>query len=945
MGESRGGMVRSGGDRAGRCILILLAGFLTQLNTARGITYDVDGVSECAAVGRTFDWKQAHHRYGWAPCCAGKYKNHINGWAMMPERTSSLLSSDSMLKCIKTGKPKAQLDRSRQLDKVNDKVKGIRKSAAKYNVRGVSISASVMMFAFAFDSDPNRMNPKAPLGSHPWLPLFLKSAGMSGVNYTIIGHEPDYDDSFGLIPPNVRFIESTYAEFVEKASQFLFNEPAPRPLVEEAFRTKAEDFKPVLGAMYKQELNAFDWWGHIDVDMMVGDIRKFLPAETLLQYDIITPLPSTPWNPVQAWAPFTMYRNRPDVVDLYTKLDSAKLKALLFNPETTGFAGASGGAGGHWGTSDPKTMQISMSTLIQEHVAELKLHIFADGLPYASDWKCVDERTGMVGRTHCNECVFATNEAGTAATVLHIVGYDSYHDALLCNFRFGKAGVAKKMHLLRNKGADLVAQSNMIFQSFPEGFRAHVRSSNLRLNRVEEYKNKSVSWESLAIEEIKPAKGLTNQDLMNHSVLPVHRRVKDPAVFQRMYRREITGNNDDAENEYDDGDGGSYSVSGSAPKVGGSGSGIVPTAKPQMLVPPPEAVPKVRLFTLLFGNDAVQNSWLKLFLRSASHCGVNITIVGSPRVEFDLPENVDQIEITMIDLVKKTSKMIFDGNPLTELEENMTPYKVIDFKPLLGFLFEKELAGFDWWGHIDNDVLLGNLRRFLSADLLFQYDVLTPLSGVSDKPFRTWGPFTMYRNTAKVNTLFRLAGKTNLLKLFTIPSGMWFDEWGQGDHGKFDPKMKLANASMTHIINQNRKRLGLRLADPHSASLPINWDSNCRPALQDGARVSSSKHRQNRCGQCRLRNDQAGRQELAGWKSAKWKEMLLCHFQMGKGFLNTMLGAFRPDDWSTVDNSNELLVGGFTGGVQAQEWNEIAEPLLWSQSGKLRKFAIKRKLE
>jgi len=909
---------------------------------------------------------------------------------MLPER----MGSDSMLKCIKTGKEGSErqfpIDRSHQLAIVKEKIRTISKSNADYNVRGVSITASVMLFAFAFEkkdveSFPNGMNPRAPLGSHPWLPLFLRSAGMSGVNYTIIGTRPTYDAAFGLIPPNVRFIQSTYAEFVEKASQFLFNEPAPKPLVVKALHTKAEDFKPMLGAMYEQELGEFDWWGHVDVDMMVGDIRKFLPAETLLRYDIITPLPANPWNPVQSWAPFTMYRNRRDVVRLYEALNSATLKTLLFNPEVMGFAGASGGAGGHWGNSAPNKAHLSMSTLIQDNTAKLKLRVFADGLPYGSDWKCVDEKTGLVGNTRCNECVFATNAAGTAATVLHAVGYDGYDDALLCNFRFGRAGVAQKMFMLKHKGADLVAQSNLIFQSFPEGFRAHVESSTLRLQKLEEYKNKSVSWESLAILEIAPVKGITNADLMNNSVLPVKRRVKDDDVFQRMYREEIalndaghqkrqlhklkryrkktglasssddvfenpdnaaaaaaTADDDDAyrvntpnaaDNFDDDDGGGGGGGGGGEGESGGEGSGMMPTVKPRMRVftPPPRSTPKVRLFTLLFGDDAARNPWLNLFLRSASHSGFNITIVGSPRVRFDLPENVDQIEITLLELIKKTSKMVFDGDPLIELEGNMTPYKVIDFKPLLGFLFEKELAGYDWWGHIDNDLLLGNLRRFLDTDVLHQYDVLTPLSGVPGHPFRTWGPFTMFRNTAKVNTLFRLAGKTNLRKLFTIPSGMWFDEWSQGDHDTFDPKFKLINASMTHIINANRERLGLRLADPHSTALPFAWDSNCQ--LTD----SYKGH----CGQCRLRNDKAGRQELAGWKSGKWKEMVLCHFQMGKGAINTMLSAFQSKDWKNVSNSNELLVGGFTaGGIQARNWDEVNEPLPWSRSGKLRKFTV-----
>ena len=920
-----------------------------------------EAMQECSLKGSTFDWNQASHEGVWRPCCQSRRALLTFGWAMMDAR----IYSESMLSCVQVKSQQLPRsfshppDRNHQLAIVKEKVATIR--PASTGTRGTR----VMLFAFAFGDT----SPRAPLGRHPWLPLFLRSAGLSGVNYTIIGTKPDYDEAYGLIPPNVRFVETVYSDFIEDISRFLFNVSAPKALVVDELHAKAEDFKPMLGAMYQDKLAGFDWWGHIDVDMMVGNIRSFLPAEMLLQYDVITPLPANPWNPLQVWAPFTMYRNRPDIVHLYKRLNMITLKTLLLGtPKVTGFAGASGGAGGHWGSSDSNGIQhLSMSSLLQNNIADMKLHVFADGLPYASDWKCVDHKTGLVGTKRCNECVFATNEDGTAATVLHAVGFDGYDEALLCNFRFGKVSVARKMHMLKHKGADMVAQANLIFQSFPEGFRAHVKSTALRLEKVPEYKDKNVSWEHFGIHEDIPAVGITEEELWDSSVLPVKRRVKDPDVFLRMFREETAlkyaqnhkvqlekpskkkakkkgglatskfdyedaddnGAGDDGEAaEYDDDDSNDDGYDNPDRNPDGNGKS---TASGHSMVSPPREwkrapLPKIRLFTLLFGEEATTNPWLKMFLKSTSDTGINITIVGSPPVKFELPENVDQIEITLLDLVKKTSEMVFDGKPLRELERNILPYKVIDFKPLLGFLFGTDLVDFDWWGHIDNDILLGNVRRFLSPDMLAQYDVVSPLGGIPGQQFRTWGPFTMYRNSAKVNTLFRLAGKANLRALFTNPDAMWFDEWGQGNSSDFDPDRKLANTSMTYILSTNREKSGLRLADPHSTSLPMVWDANCRLTMKYGLH----------CGQCRLRTAESGRQELAGWKSSKWKEMLLCHFQMGKGNLKTMVDSFEPEDWGSVKTSNELLVGGFTGGIQTQVWDEKADPLPEGRSIKLR---------
>ena len=43
------------------------------------------------------------------------------------------------------------------------------------------------------------------------------------------------------------------------------------------------------------------------------------------------------------------------------------------------------------------------------------------------------------------------------------------------------------------------------------------------------------------------------------------------------------------------------------------------------------------------------------------------------------------------------------------------PYKLCEFKPMFGVLFADVVEGFDFWGHIDNDAILGDV---LSEDFL-----------------------------------------------------------------------------------------------------------------------------------------------------------------------------------------------------------------------------------
>lgn len=77
------------------------------------------------------------------------------------------------------------------------------------------------------------------------------------------------------------------------------------------------------------------------------------------------------------------------------------------------------------------------------------------------------------------------------------------------------------------------------------------------------------------------------------------------------------------------------------------------------------------------------------------------------------------------------------------------PYKLCDFKPAYGFLFQEELRGYDFWGHGDLDLVYSDLSEILDPDFLTRYDV------ISFREEWIWGPFTLYRNVPEINELFR----------------------------------------------------------------------------------------------------------------------------------------------------------------------------------------------
>ena len=54
------------------------------------------------------------------------------------------------------------------------------------------------------------------------------------------------------------------------------------------------------------------------------------------------------------------------------------------------------------------------------------------------------------------------------------------------------------------------------------------------------------------------------------------------------------------------------------------------------------------------------------------------------------------------------------------------PYKLCDFKPAYGFLFPELIKGYDFWGHGDIDVVYGNIRDFITDEVMQGFDIISP---------------------------------------------------------------------------------------------------------------------------------------------------------------------------------------------------------------------------
>lgn len=130
-------------------------------------------------------------------------------------------------------------------------------------------------------------------------PLWLKSCEYNPtVNWIIF---TDDKRNFNY-PDNVKVYYMTFEELKEKfQSKFDFKICLDRPY-------KLCDFKPAYGEIFSDYLQGYDFWGHCDIDLIWGDIRRFYTDEILNSYDRIS-----------RFGHSSLFKNNPIINTIYKK--------------------------------------------------------------------------------------------------------------------------------------------------------------------------------------------------------------------------------------------------------------------------------------------------------------------------------------------------------------------------------------------------------------------------------------------------------------------------------------------------------------------------------------------------------------------------------------------------------------------------------------------------
>lgn len=162
------------------------------------------------------------------------------------------------------------------------------------------------------------------------------------------------------------------------------------------------------------------------------------------------------------------------------------------------------------------------------------------------------------------------------------------------------------------------------------------------------------------------------------------------------------------------------------------------------------------------------NNYFPLFLKScAKNLKYDWIIYTDDKTSYKYPPNV-HVHYTTFEKIKSLceKKLQID----ISLEK---PYKLCDFKPAYGLVFEDDLKNYDYWGHCDCDVIFGDMDQLLTPLLNQGYDKLFAA-----------GHLTVYKNTYEnVRRFMKKYHNRSLYKEFlTVPEICWFDEDWKSDN-------------------------------------------------------------------------------------------------------------------------------------------------------------------
>ncbi len=179
-----------------------------------------------------------------------------------------------------------------------------------------------------------------------------------------------------------------------------------------------------------------------------------------------------------------------------------------------------------------------------------------------------------------------------------------------------------------------------------------------------------------------------------------------------------------------------------------------------MTAPLAPVSPSILIIVPYFGQWP---EWINLYMQSCQYNpDINwlfFTDCGQPGI---VPDNVKIINTSFDDYKRLIStKLNIDAS-------KVTPYKLCDFRPAYGYIHSNHLSAYDFFGFGDIDVIYGNLRKFLSNEILNKYQLF------STHKTRISGHFSIFKNNETMRKAF--LNIPSWKSLFENPEHLSLDE-------------------------------------------------------------------------------------------------------------------------------------------------------------------------
>ncbi len=128
-------------------------------------------------------------------------------------------------------------------------------------------------------------------------------------------------------------------------------------------------------------------------------------------------------------------------------------------------------------------------------------------------------------------------------------------------------------------------------------------------------------------------------------------------------------------------------------------------------------------------------------------------------VKVDVPSNVSIVYMSFEKLKKHFQSRLDYGICLD------TPYKLCDYKPTYGYMFDEFVHGYDYWGYCDMDMIFGDISMFM-PDEIDKYQKISYL-----------GHLSMYKNDDRINKAFsKRIGPIGIQEVLSSPINFGMDE-------------------------------------------------------------------------------------------------------------------------------------------------------------------------